>query len=861
VSVLASCLTGGQTSCAVSPPPAPESTGGWLQRWTDHPGTELARLWHSLTAILGGLSDHPWVTASAVAALAVVVVAWCLWRRTRRGRQAADGQVLVIRPPAHVPPGGALVLWRNLAGLAAPRWKRLLLGQPHLTLDYHLDVNGLRVQVWVPGTVPPGLVEHAVHAAWPGADIHPDPEPTQFQAVSKSAQPVVGGVFGLTRPEWLPIQVRFDADPLRPLWEVGAQLRAGRAVWVQVLARPASPRRAAGVRRAAWALRNHTATTSLGIDGLLTRGVDAAVGSGLDLFTGTPPRRRQPGRVGAVDPYAAETIRVVRDKTSQPLWEIAIRYAVTAPDRRQARGIGDAVASAFAVFAGPNQLARHRLHHPTQTLAGRRLGRGFLASAAELAAVAHLPHDPDAPGVDRAGARAVAPNPRVPASGRGIKVLGDSDALPGRPIGVHAADARHHLHVLGATGSGKSTLLAHLVLQDVAAGRGVLLIDPKGDLVTDLLDHLPARAADRLTLFDPDDATLTPPRLNVLDGADPDLVADQVVGIFHRIYAAWWGPRTDDILRAAVLTLTHPTNKTRPDIAHLGSIPRLLTEDAYRRRITAPLHNTTSGGGSAGGRDRILAGFWSWYDTLTDGARAQVIGPVMNKLRAFLLRDFVHTTLAGGPSTVDMRAVLDGGICLARIPKGTLGEDTTRLLGSFLLARAWQTAAARARQPHHQRREASIVLDEAHNFLTLPHSLDDMLAEARAYRLSLVLAHQNLAQLPRELKEAISTNARNKVYFQTSPEDGHTLERHLAPALTGHDLAHLDGYTAATRLLVDARPVPACTLRTRPLPQPVPGRAEHLRRAARTRQQPRPPGRDDRSRLPGGNAAGPASAA
>ena len=61
----------------------------------------------------------------------------------------------------------------------------------------------------------------------------------------------------------------------------------------------------------------------------------------------------------------------------------------------------------------------------------------------------------------------------------------------GRRVMLPVADGRHHFHVLGATGSGKSTLLTNMVLDDIAAGRGVAVIDPKGDLITDLLDRIP----------------------------------------------------------------------------------------------------------------------------------------------------------------------------------------------------------------------------------------------------------------------------------------------------------------------------------------------------------------------------------
>jgi hypothetical protein len=52
----------------------------------------------------------------------------------------------------------------------------------------------------------------------------------------------------------------------------------------------------------------------------------------------------------------------------------------------------------------------------------------------------------------------------------------------------------------------------------------------------------------------------------------------------------------------------------------------------------------------------------------------------MNKLRGFLLRPFVRAAIAAGPSTVDMRQVLnDGGSCLVRVAKDALPSRQVRL--------------------------------------------------------------------------------------------------------------------------------------------------------------------------------------
>ena len=488
------------------------------------------------------------------------------------------------------------------------------------------------------------------------------------------------------------------------------------------------------------------------------------------------------------------------------------------------RGLAHGLASATALYSGRNWLARRHLRHPAEQIAARRFRRGDLLSVPELAAIARLPADASVPGLARAGARAVAPPAVIPVPGPGVRPLGVSDTGVPRPVGIAVADARHPQRICGPTGTGKTTLIAGQILADADAGRGVVFIDPKGDAVTDLLARLPEAAAGKVVLFDPADSA-APPCLNVLQGdgsgTDTDVITDNVTGIFRRIFAANWGPRTDDIFRAACLTLLGSV-PAGSGLVTLADIPVLLGDDAYRRRLAATV------------RDPVLRDFWAWYEQLSEASRAHATGPLMNKLRAFLLRRFARAAIAAGPSTFDMSAVLDdGGVLLARLPKGILGEETAQLVGSFIVARTWQAAARRARIPEHQRPHCGLYIDECQNFLNLPYPLQDILAEARAYRLAVTMAHQNLAQLPPDLRQGISANARSQVIFSVSPEDARDLEHHTAPVLTAHDLSHLGAYQAAARLVAGSAEQPAFTLRTRPLPPPVPGRARLIRRAAR----------------------------
>jgi hypothetical protein len=746
--------------------------------------------------LLAWFVDHRWQVLAVVVAteLAIVLAHFALlrWRHQRW----ADGArcVEILAPPLAAMPG-AEALWGNLIGLLRPAWKRLILGQPHLTFEYLFGIDGVRIRLWVPGAVPQHLVERAIEAAWPSArtTVHQPDSPVPLDGRS------TGGQFALARSEWLPIRHDQPTDPLRAVLGAAAGMPSWQHAAVQILARPATGRRLSGT----------LGSTSVALLRAL-----------LDLVTpGPPPAAHSYGQSPLTRVTESAEARAMHGKAHRSRYEVAIRYAVQADtptreqdDRRNAiRGRAHAIAAAFALYSGHNRFERHRMFRPAARLAGRRMARGFLLSVPELAAIAHIPLDAAVPGLQRAGANTVPPSPKVSTGGPYAKLLGVADAGHERPVALRVADSFHHVHVLGPNGTGKSTLLAQMILSDIEAGRGVVVIEAKGDLVRDLLGLMPEQSAGKVVLIDPDDRHPRP-SLNVLRGPDAAMGVDNLVGIFHQIYADSWGPRTDDILRGCALTLAR-TGGT------LADVPKLLSSTAFRQTRVAAV------------KDPLLKGFWSWYDALSEQTQAHVTAPIMNKLRAFLLRPFVRDVLGATDSTFDLSRVLDGGVLLVRLPKGVLGDDTARLMGSMVLAQVWQAAAHRAKIGR-SRAPAAIYVDECHNFLTLPHAMADILAEARAYRLSLTLAHQHLAQLPRDLRQAISSDARNKIYFSLSPEDAREAERHFAPHLTAHDLANLDAYQAAARLVVQSAEAPPFTLRTQPLPDPCPDLARRIRAVA-----------------------------
>ncbi|HET6770670.1 MAG TPA: type IV secretion system DNA-binding domain-containing protein [Actinomycetota bacterium] len=767
-------------SYRVKPVPTPR---GPLPRFLEDP-------WELLRDVGDFLSARVRLLVVAAAILLGILAVGLAWRGWRDRRLRRSGRRIRVRPPVDVDPNGAKTLWMGLHALLRPWWRRLLWGQPHLAWEITARPEQVEVSVWVPTVVPPGLVERAIEVAWPGAKTAFDSDDPLEHVAHENGIPTETCDLVLAEPEWFPVGGMSGDDPLALAHSALGALRDGEAAAIQVLARPATSSSRNRLRRAARALKT---------DGSRSR---------LAWRTGRSPARNRP----APDPSIEADVRAILTKAASPLWACMARVAVRSPQRPEARGRIHALAGAFAMFEGRNGFRRRRVRGGLKAIGERRLRGPYLLSVPELAEIANLPGANSISGLERAAATTV-PAPRELV--REGKVLGTADHYTGaeRAAAISVEDARHHVHIIGETGTGKSTLLAQLVLQDAEAGRSAVVIDPKGDLVNAVLDRLPSGAEHRTCVIDPEDKE-SAVGLDVLAGDDPDLVVDHVLGVFKRIYEPWWGPRTDDVMRAACLTLTRTKGAT------LAEVPLLLTDPKWRTEVREALAGESTG----------LATFWNWFERIPEPQRAQHIAPLLNKLRAFLLRGPVRAIVGQSASRLDIPALLDeGGLLLVRIPKGTLGEETSRLLGAFVIARVWQACMRRASLDEADRPDTALYVDEMHNYLVLPRSFEDLLAEARGYRLSLVLAHQHMGQVNREMREALAANARTKVAFTCSPEDAFFLQRHFTPGLTEHDLSHLATYQAACRPCIGGGQGAAFTLRTKPLPEGSSERANETR--------------------------------
>lgn len=719
----------------------------------------------------------------------VVIVTAGLVLVLAAGRMLADpGEQLTVGLtfPRTVTADQAVTAARSLAGLLPPWWRRVF-GTPAVTLELRASADGIEHVLTMPST----RVEYvlgALRAAIPGLRVS-DSEERAYLDPTLARELRVTGIG----------QLRTDAAPATTTGILAAlqPLAGDECAVVQYVIAPA------GRPLLAWASERF-------------------------------------GFLWQAEPSDSSPESV------EPEFAVAIRVGVAATSGARAGQLMARLLGSFHALGTPEaRLARRVL--PSGLVANRlrraeRSGSSVL-DAAELAAAWGVPLEaPELPGLTLAGSRELPPVASVPR--RGL-VLGDSTvAANARPVAVSLAESRRGLHVCAPTGSGKSTVLLNLAsqLMRAKARPGLVVIDSKGDLIADLADRIPPARLDDVLLFDPADRE-RPVGFNLIGGTgETDLVVDHVVSELRARYgAAGLGPRSEDILRAALTTLT-----ATPGRYTLCEVEPLLANAAFRQRLIADLD------------DPVLQSFWAWYGSLSEAARAEAIAPLANKLRTYTLRRRVRAVI-GQTDGLDLAEALEGGkIVLISLAKGLTGGDAVALIGAAMTSRLWTAIQARAGVPARERRPATVICDEFQDFAAVSPVFPDAVSQSRGYAVSWVLGHQHLAQLDTATRQAVLANCRSRLVMQTTAADAAAFAREFAPFLTAPDLQGLGAFEGYAAVSTGAAVAPPASLRTREAP-PALGTAEAVRTASRERSGT-PPAEVDaaiRTRVAGARPATP----
>jgi hypothetical protein len=497
---------------------------------------------------------------------------------------------------------------------------------------------------------------------------------------------------------------------------------------------------------------------------------------------------------------------------------VAIRIGATAKYKRRSHALGARLLRAASSVSVPGaRLVARRVSEGTVATRLARAATPLSAAPAlltpeEVAALWGAPvGTPLLPGLTIGGSPQLPADMAVPTSGR---VLGRSTANS-RSVAQPVNGAREHTLILGPTGVGKSWLAARLILGDIAAGRGALLLDPKGSTAQLVLERLDEDAVGRTVIVDLTNEgwTVPMPMLAAEVGDIPELAADTLVGLLRHRYRDL-GPRSTDILSSSLHALTRTPNPNVLDLL------RLWSDGPFRAWVTNLVQD-----------DPVLASFFGWFNGLNHAERSFVLAAPMNKIRPLLQRASVRNRLAAPRATFTLsQALRERLIVIVVLREGVLGSEATTLVGQLVLQRAW--SAVQARQ---QRSFYPITIDEAPRFLDQPTDLGDVLARSREYGVGMTLIGQTLRQFPESLREIALNSARTKIAFGTSAKDARRLADEFGPGVEPEFLTGLAKFEAIGAVSLGGTVSPPFSFATEALGPAIPGRLRAVLQASRER--------------------------
>ncbi len=386
------------------------------------------------------------------------------------------------------------------------------------------------------------------------------------------------------------------------------------------------------------------------------------------------------------------------------------------------------------------------------------------------------------------------------------------------PIYFHRKDRGRHHYIIWKSWGWKSVFISYLARQDTRNWDGICVVDPHWDLAEDVLNFVPKERAKDVIFFDPADDD-RPMWLNMLEviSSNPDTrkremdrAAMDATEIFIKIF--WdeiFGPRIQHYFRNGCLTLM----EDEEDGWTLIDVPRLFVDDAFRKYKTSKIKNP------------VVKSFWQHeYANTWDREKQEMIPYFSSKFWPFITNTTIRNIIGQPKSAFNLRHIMDNKkILLVNLSKGKIWALNAQLLGLVFVSKVNMAAMSRADILEKKRQDFYMYVDEFQNFAT--ETFGEILSEARKYHLSLIMAHQFIAQIwgngakkwdKPSIKDAVFGNAWTIMSFKVWAEDAEYMEKEYAPLLSQQDIIWIANYTAYCKLNVDnatTRPFDLKTIR------------------------------------------------
>jgi len=711
-------------------------------------------------------------------------------------------------------------LYSSFTNLHAKGWNKFLYGEPYLSLEIGVHHIGEEIHFYM--AVPRSyeqIFEKQVNSFFPTAQVERIKDYNIFNPQGVS----LAGIFRLKNNPILPFKTyqMLQADPLGGLATAFSKLqKEGEGAAIQILIRPTHQD---GLRKLA---QKTAKEMQSGFN--FSKALSLAKNSPKKSKTG----EQELERPKAITPFEAEVVKGIQDKASKPLFDTNIRIIVSADNEARAGQLLNELSGAFVQFSS-NEMNSFQLSKLTGGSLEKLLfnysfrlfdnSQTALLSSEEVTSLFHFPLGTTlSPRIKFLKSKPSEPPSNLPQEG----IILGKNIFRGveSPIRMTKSDRRRHFYLLGQTGTGKSTLMENMIYQDILNGDGVAFVDPHGTAIERILGFIPPERMDDVIIFDPADMA-KPLGLNMLE-FDPNFpeqktfIVNEILSIFQKLFLAeTMGPMFDQYFRNAMLLLM---DDYANEVPTLVNIPRVLTDDAYRRDKLSRETNP------------IVKNFWELEAEKAGGeaALANMAPYITSKINGFIANEFLRPILSQKKSAFNFRELMDQRkILLVNLSKGRIGDINASLLGMIIVGKILIAALSRVNTPEEQRADFYLYVDEFHNFTT--DSISTILAEARKYRLNLIIANQFIKQLVDKIRDAVFGNVGSMAVFRVGADDAEFLKNQFEPVFSPQDLLNIDNFNCYAKLLINNQTARPFNIKIDPPPASNPELVLQLKEASR----------------------------
>jgi hypothetical protein len=672
-----------------------------------------------------------------------------------------------------------------------------------------LEIGKVKEQIFFYVAAPKrfeSFIEKEIYSIYPNAQV----EKSDDYNIFSPTENISCGYLKTTKPFYLPIKTYnyIETDPLSSITNILTKLSENEEAAIQIVVKKGNND---------W----HTRAKMIIDEVAQGKGFQQAIGATnfLSALKGKEENKNTQPKVDEM------LLKMLEEKISKDSFEANIRLIVSIEDKKRCEDVFIQMANSFEQFNSPKtnnfrlvMLKGKSANDLTYQYSFRLFdsAQKNILNTEELTSVFHFPTPlTSTPNIKGVKAKNSVPPSDLPREGL---LLGYNEYREEKKdIRMKGDDRRRHTYIIGQTGTGKSALLSNMVLQDINNGEGIGLLDPHGDLVDDILSKIPNERIEDVVLFDPSNLERSV-GLNMLeyDVRFPEqktFIVNEMMNIFDKLYdlRQTGGPMFEQYTRNALMLLMDDPN----EVYTLMEVPKVMSDADFRHRLLAKCNNI------------LVKEFWEKQAEQAGGEAAlkNMVPYITSKFDTFISNDYMRPIIGQTKSSFNFREIIDNKkIFLVNLSKGRLGEINSSLLGLIMTSKLSMAAFSRADTQESERKDFYLYIDEFQNFAT--NSISQILSEARKYRLSLIISHQFIGQLPDLIRDSVFGNVGTIISFRVGAEDAQFLEKEFTPVFNAQDLINIDNFNFYVKMMMNGQISKPFNVKTYP---PIKGNFERVK--------------------------------